>query len=948
MRKGGARRTPVVFAVIAIAAVAALSPLGTSRLARADAAASTTALSCSASSASGTSTVSQQLALDVTGVPTQSLPGKSFDLAISDPGETLPVTLQGYPVTGESDLSVAYPVPAGATLVSASLSGGSNVGTGATVTEVADSSVAGQTDIVETVPGPILAGQTFSLPTINLTVTASTTVGTIISTNLLDEQPASPSSVSTDPAVTATVQVDTSGSSSTPVNETCWPTSAAPTVLSSTTVVFVDTTPPAISLTSPVNGDVYTEGQTVDAAYSCSDVASYGISTCDGPAPNGSAIDTSTTGEHTFTVTATDEHGTPAQQSVAYYVKAVPASNVIGPTDAGTVSLTTGASCSFGGSGCPVPGAPEATYEVNSPVPNGGTLVMGDTFTVQWQIFEPGGYSASGAGGPGLSWTVPAPSGGVIDGPVTTSATGLDSPTVGEGSLNGAGACTDPTCSSHDAIPGILDVNGVAEIGDGWTYNAVNETQLLMTWSENSTPAVGTDGLYLDVSYTVKATSPGTLTLPGFSALASTTGLATAPLASPSPAVSFTVADPDPPSATILSPIGGSLYDYGQTVDANFTCSDPVVVVTSCVGTVADGAPIDTTSITPHNLHVFTVTATDSVGNTASTEVEYYVQATAPVVNPQSFSVAWGASATLPVLSNATTTDYPIDPTSVTIVSQPSDGTATPNPDGTVTFTDNPTITYLNYVHSGNLNDSFTYEVSDLDGNVSNVTTVSLTVLPQLITTSLPSNESQGLTLQQPQAQPVESLGSSCGGSGVTLNGSELASCGGLAPVTIINDGPANTGWSLSGQISDFVDPSAAPDTTCDTPSTYNDLCIPGGDLGWTPSAQVISVLPGTGSIVTPGQVVSAAVPTLENPQVPEGNTSPAWVRWPTVSAPGAALTPPPGLHDEPQVLCQSPTNASEGWFVCGASLSLPVPASTAASSGSGYQATLTLTLTLS
>ncbi len=335
-------------------------------------------------------------------------------------------------------------------------------------------------------------------------------------------------------------------------------------------------------------------------------------------------------------------------------------------------------------------------------------------------------------------------------------------------------------------------------------------------------------------------------------------------------------------------------------------------MIASCVGTVADDTPIDTTSITPHNVHTFTVTATDSVGNTATTEVEYFVQTTPPVANSQSFSVAWGAAARLPVLSNVKVIDYPIDPTSVTIVSQPSDGTATANSDGTVTFTDNPTLTYANYVHSGNLNDSFTYEVSDLDSNASNVATVNLTVLPQLMTTSLPSVP-EGLTLQQPQAQPVDSIGSSCGGPGVSLNGSELASCGGLSPVTIINDGAANTGWTLSGQISDFVDPSAAPATTCDTPATYNDFCIPGGDLGWAPSAEVVSVLPGSGSVVTPGRSISAAPPTFENPQVSAGNPSPAWVRWPNVSAPGASLAAPAGLHDEPQVLCQSPTNALRG-----------------------------------
>ncbi len=270
---------------------------------------------------------------------------------------------------------------------------------------------------------------------------------------------------------------------------------------------------------------------------------------------------------------------------------------------------------------------------------------------------------------------------------------------------------------------------------------------------------------------------------------------------------------------------------YGQTVDADYNCSDPVVVITSCVGTAPDDTPIDTTSITPHNLHTFTVTAKRSRRQHVHHGGGVLRASGAAGRQPAELLSGLG-SRREPAGARQCDGDRLSDRSDVGDRCQPAVRRIRHSKsDGTITFTDNPALTYANYVHTGNLDDPFSYEVSDLDGNVSNVTTVNLTVLPQLMTTSLPSVP-EGLTLQQPQAQPVDSIGSSCGGPGVSLNGSELASCGGLAPVTIINDGTANTGWTLSGQISDFVDPSAAPETTCDIPANYNDLCIPGGDLG--------------------------------------------------------------------------------------------------------------------
>jgi hypothetical protein len=79
-----------------------------------------------------------------------------------------------------------------------------------------------------------------------------------------------------------------------------------------------DVTPPAITITAPSDGASYAVGQVVDANYACSDPS--GVQSCSGPVPSGAAIDTSSPGSHTFTVTATDNVGNTGSSSVTYSV----------------------------------------------------------------------------------------------------------------------------------------------------------------------------------------------------------------------------------------------------------------------------------------------------------------------------------------------------------------------------------------------------------------------------------------------------------------------------------------------------------------------------------------------------------------------------------------------------------------------------------------------------
>ncbi|WP_412076005.1 OmpL47-type beta-barrel domain-containing protein [Streptomyces xanthophaeus] len=117
------------------------------------------------------------------------------------------------------------------------------------------------------------------------------------------------------PGASAAVPITTDGVTTVSFTAT---DNAGNTSAPQTITVRLDTVAPAITIVRPTAG-TYLLNESVTASYSCADATS-GVASCAGTVPNGSPIDTSTFGSHTFTVNATDVAANPSTKGVTYTV----------------------------------------------------------------------------------------------------------------------------------------------------------------------------------------------------------------------------------------------------------------------------------------------------------------------------------------------------------------------------------------------------------------------------------------------------------------------------------------------------------------------------------------------------------------------------------------------------------------------------------------------------
>jgi IPT/TIG domain len=372
----------------------------------------------------------------------------------------------------------------------------------------------------------------------------------------------------------------------------------------------------------------------------------------------------------------------------------------------------------------------------------------------------------------------------------TLSFTGISGNTLtGVSDANGGTGIIYGGALAGQAAPtstyGASSVNGATVSGYNWSVPANNQSTVNVTWDDSScvNPAgqpnpsytstsglpcnnqeqFGMDGTYVYLQYELTVTSSGTITIPGLPATNSTTNnnqytssvdsgtiwgsnpfITTATAA---PGISWTAVDPVPPVATLNAPIQGAVYANGQVVNAAYSCSEPTsgVTITSCTGVedagttsqlnIANGSPLNTSELIKNQIHTFTVTATNSEGYTSTSYATFIALANPPVLVNQAVNAPVGATTNVPFNYSGT---YPADLTTEQIVSPPSHGTATIQPNGSINYTNDDSL---------NATDSFQFSVSDTASNPSNVETVNINVTDgnaPMITTVTPPGDGTG------------------------------------------------------------------------------------------------------------------------------------------------------------------------------------------------------------
>jgi WD40-like Beta Propeller Repeat len=322
---------------------------------------------------------------------------------------------------------------------------------------------------------------------------------------------------------------------------------------------------PQVQILSP-DPSSYFPGSAAPVVYICTSTVSVIVS-CNGSQPMFATLDTSFTGIHSLSVTATDAEGRRTTETLTYYVRdfTPPTITLRAPTDG-------------------------ATYE------------MGTKVTVDYDCSD-------GAGGSGIQYC-----GGTFPSGIPLDTSRLGSFPFRIFALDGANNLTTAS-GSYRVVDSIPPAIAIKTPPDGVTYGLGDNVTVDYTCSD------GGSGVQSCAGTRPSGTQLDTGHLGSFTFQVAATDIAGNTATS---ATTYSVVDRIPPSIVITTPANGGTYTLGQIVTAAYSCADQPggSGVLACVGDLTPGALIDTSSV---GSRAFTVNATDVAQNSATASSAYRV-----------------------------------------------------------------------------------------------------------------------------------------------------------------------------------------------------------------------------------------------------------------------------------------------------------------------------------
>jgi hypothetical protein len=373
-------------------------------------------------------------------------------------------------------------------------------------------------------------------------------------------------------------------------------------------------------------------------------------------------------------------------------------------------------------------------------------------------------------------------------------------------------------------------------------------------------PVNGTAVAHLDgtVTYTPGATFIGTSTftytvqdnLGAVSNVATVTVTVNAPHLPP-------VAANDTATTLVGTPVIINVI-ANDTAPGGFINPTSVSVVTAPANGTAIANPNGTVTYTPNaaftGTNSFNYVVADNLGvlsNVALVTVTVNAANVLPVANNDTATTTSGLATIINVLANDTPAAS-LNPASVVIVTPPANGTAVPNPDGTVTYTSAPGFAGTN---------TFTYTVKDNLGTVSNAATVTVNVASNILPVA---NNDAAVT---------------AAGVAVTINvlANDVASVGNTlspATVTIVAAPPAIQGTATVGALTGAITFTPAAGFTGTSTFTYTvkDSLAAVSNVA-TVSVNVTAAPVAVNDVTTTPAGSAATINVLANDTAAAGNT---------------------------------------------------------------------------